>query len=395
MSGYSFPRRQVVNNNFSAQKLNEPACDAVFLIIVIILSGIGLTALFSSSYHFAETVFETPLYFVRKQVMWLSLGAVAAVAAIRIPMELLRRYIPLLMFISIGFNLLLYIPGLGIESGGAKRWLELGGFSFQPSELIRLSLVLYVAKMLEKNKDRMRDLSRAVIPQMLIILISTLVVYSQNDFSSAALIFAVAFLMLIIGGISPVFILFWGAAASLAAYVMLKAKPYRISRILSWLNPESDPSGAGYQVLTARKALQSGGFWGRGAGQSLMKTGALPQAHSDFVFAIVGEEAGFVGVIAVFVLFGLFAWKGYSIAMNARNDFEKYTAFGLTSAVYLQALTNVAVVCGFVPATGIPLPLFSAGGSTSLITLIIFGLLLNISRNANKNKGGRANASIP
>jgi len=380
MGGYSIQGRQVINNSFSAQKINEPAFDAVFLILIVLLSGMGLTALFSSSYHFGEAVFDSPFHFVVKQLVWLSLGAIGAFIAARIPLDSIKQHIPAIMFVSIGINLLLYIPGLGIESGGAKRWLELGGVSFQPSELIRLSLVLYIAKMLEKNKGRMKDLSKAIIPQLLVILVSTLVVYSQNDFSSAALIFAVAFLMLIMGGLSSVFILIMGAAGSLAAYIMLKAKPYRISRVLSWLNPESDPSGAGYQVLTARKALQAGGLWGQGAGQSTMKLGALPQAHSDFVFAIIGEEAGFAGIAAVFVLFGLFAWKGYSIAFKADNDFKKYAAFGLTSAVYFQAITNIAVVCGFVPATGIPLPLFSAGGSTSLITLIIFGLLLNISR---------------
>ena len=381
MSSYSLHGRPVVNNNFAAEKINEPAFDTTFLILIVLLSGVGVTALFSSSYHFAETVFGTPYHFFTKQMIWLVLGTISAFAASKISLDQVKRYIPLIMFVSIGINLLLFIPGLGITSGGARRWLELGGFSFQPSELIRLSLVLYVAKMLEKNQDRMRDFSKAVVPQMLIILVSTLVVYSQNDFSSAALIFAVAFLMLIIGGISPLFVVFLGASGSLAAYLMLIAKPYRISRILSWLNPELDPSGAGYQVLTARNALQSGGFWGEGLGQSSMKLGSLPQAHSDFVFAIIGEEAGYVGVVVVFLLFGLFAWRGFSIAMKAVNPFEKYMAFGLTTAVYLQALTNMSVVCGLVPATGIPLPLFSTGGSTSLITLIIFGLLLNISRN--------------
>ncbi|MDA3808775.1 MAG: putative lipid II flippase FtsW [Spirochaetaceae bacterium] len=386
MSSFSLYGKHAVNNTFAAEKINEPSFDTIFLILIVLLSGVGVTALFSSSYHFAENVFGSPFHFVFKQLTWLILGAISAFAASKISFDLIKRYIPVIMFISIGINLLLFIPGLGIESGGARRWLEIGGFSFQPSELIRLSLVLYVAKMLENNKDRMKDFSKAIVPQMLIILISTLVVYSQNDFSSAALIFAVAFLMLIIGGISSVFVIALGASGSLAAFIMLNAKPYRISRIVSWLNPELDPDGAGYQVLTARSALQSGGFWGEGFGQSTMKLGALPQAHSDFVFAIIGEEAGYVGVLFVFVLFGLFAWRGYSIAMKSEGTFEKYTAFGLTTAVYLQALTNMSVVCGLVPATGIPLPLFSTGGSTSLITLLIFGLLLNISRNNNSSK---------
>ena len=387
MSSFSLHDRQTVNNNFSAEKINESAFDTSLLILIVLLSGIGVTALFSSSYHFAETVFGSPYHFVGKQFMWLLLGTISAFAASKISLELVKRYIPLIMFISLLMNALVFIPGLGIESGGARRWLDLGGFSFQPSELIRLSLVLYVAKMLEKNKDRMRDFSKAVIPQMLVILISTLIVYSQNDFSSAALIFAVAFLMLIIGGISPLFVTFLTGLGAFSSFIMLKAKPYRITRITSWLNPESDPSGAGYQVLTARSALQAGGLWGEGLGQSSLKLGSLPQAHSDFVFAIIGEEAGFVGVLVIFVLFGLFAWRGYLIALKADNAFEKYTAFGLTTAVYLQALTNMSVVCGLVPATGIPLPLFSTGGSTSLITLIIFGLLLNISRKNNSEKG--------
>jgi len=196
MSSFPIQDRQVVNNSFTAQKINEPAFDTIFLLLVVLLSGIGVTALFSSSYHFAETVFGSPFHFVRKQLVWLILGAFCAFAASRMPFDILKRHIPLIMFVSIGINLLLYIPGLGFESGGARRWLEIGGISFQPSELIRLSLVLYVAKMLEKNMGRMKDFSKAVVPQMLIILISTLVVYSQNDFSSAALIFSVAFLIL-------------------------------------------------------------------------------------------------------------------------------------------------------------------------------------------------------
>ncbi|MBI9097013.1 MAG: putative lipid II flippase FtsW [Spirochaetaceae bacterium] len=389
MSSFSIHDRHIVNNNFTAQKINEPAFDAVFLILIILLSGVGFAALFSSSYNFADTVFGSPFHFVKKQFLWLVLGTISAFAASKVSLVLLKKYIPVFMFFSIAVNLLLFIPGLGIESGGARRWLEVGGISFQPSELIRLSLVLYVAKMLEKNINRMKEFSKAVVPQMLIILISTLVVYSQNDFSSAALIFIVAFLMLILGGMSPLFVVFLGASGSLGAFLMLRAKPYRIRRIISWLNPESDPSGAGYQVLTARSALQSGGFWGEGLGQSYMKQGSLPQAHSDFVFAVIGEEAGYIGVLFVFILFGLFAWRGFSIAMKAENLFEKYMAFGLTTAVYLQALTNMSVVSGFIPATGIPLPLFSAGGSTSLITLIIFGLLLNVSRNNNGDRGDK------
>jgi cell division protein FtsW len=387
MSSFSLHDRPVVNSTFTAEKINEPAFDTTLLILIVLLSGVGITALFSSSYHFADTVFGSPYHFVNKQILWLIIGTVFAFTASKISLELLKRYIPFIMFFSIFINLLLFIPGLGIESGGARRWLEIAGFSFQPSEMIRLSLVLYIAKMLEKNKDRMKDFNNAVVPQMLVILVSTLVVYSQNDFSSAILIFIVAFVMLILGGIRPLVVIFLFLAGSVAAFVMLKAKPYRISRIVSWMNPELDPDGAGYQVLTARAALRSGGFWGEGIGQSSMKLGSLPQAHSDFVFAIIGEETGYLGIITVFVLFGLFAWRGYTIAMNSEGEFEKFAALGLTTSVYLQALVNMSVVCGIAPATGIPLPLFSTGGSTSLITLIIFGLLLNISR-INKGTGG-------
>ncbi|MCP4163759.1 MAG: putative lipid II flippase FtsW [Deltaproteobacteria bacterium] len=385
MSSFSINNKKAENNSFSAEKMNTSSFDTSFLIIIVLLCGIGIAALFSSSYNFADNFFGFPYHFVVRQLIWVTLGSIAAFAASKISLDLIKRYIPLIMFISIVFNLLLFIPGLGIEAGGARRWLGIGGYSFQPSELIRISLVLYVAKMLEKNKGKMKDFGNAVIPQMLIILISTLIVYSQNDFSSAVLIFSVAFIMLILGGLNLIIVLIATVLIGFAAFLMLKVKPYRIRRIVSWLNPESDPSGAGYQVLTARNALESGGFWGEGFGQSVMKLGSLPQAHSDFVFAIIGEETGFLGVIVIFVLFGLFAWRGYRISIKTDDTFKKYAAFGLTTTVYLQALTNISVVCGFIPATGIPLPLFSTGGSTSLITLIIFGLLINISK---KDKTG-------
>ena len=388
MSSFPLRYKRSTNSNFLAERRQVLFSDRAFLILIILLPGIGFSALFSSSYHFSEVVFDSPYHLVQKQLLWLGVGAILAFGVSRISLDRIKKYIPFVMFFSLFMNLLVFIPALGIKAGGATRWLEIGGFSFQPSELIRLSLVLYVAKMLEKNKDRMGDFGKAVVPSMLVILVAALLVYSQNDFSSSILIFSVAFLMLILAGISMGFVFLFTIFSSLGIFLMVRAKPYRMTRILSWLHPESDPSGASYQVLTAKNALQTGGLWGEGLGQSTMKLGSLPQAHSDFVFAVIGEEAGFVGITIIFLLFALFAWRGYLIAMKVETVFEKYAAFGLTTTVYLQALTNMSVVCGFVPATGIPLPLFSTGGSTSLITLIIFGLLLNISRRNNLSGRG-------
>lgn len=344
-----------------------------------LLAGIGTVALFSASWYFARTVFGDPFRIWRRQLFWMLIGGVCAFGITRVPGRWIRKSVPALVWVAIILNLLTYIPGIGYSSGGARRWIELFGLTFQPSELTRVALVLYLARMLEKNEHRLANFRDGLLPSLLVVTVLILTVYFQNDFSTAAYLLLISFGLFFAAGVSRFAIGFSAITAVSAAAVMLLLKPYRLERLKSWFNPSADPSGAGYQLLKARTALEHGGLWGLGPGRGTVKMGGLPAAHSDFVVAVVGEETGFLGVLLVLVLFTAFAVKGWQASMNAVDAFSRWAIFGLVSAVYWQALINFAVVSGLLPATGIPLPLFSAGGSAAFITLIIFGLVFRLS----------------
>jgi len=347
--------------------------------IQFLIAGIGAVALFSASWYFARTVFGDPFRIWRRQVFWMLIGTAGALAVARVPKIWIHRSVPYLVWTALILNLLTYIPGVGYSSGGARRWIELLGLTFQPSELTRVALVLYLARMLEKNEKRLENFRDGLLPPLLVVAALILTVYFQNDFSTAAYLLFISFGMFFAAGVSRAAVSIAGVTAVMTAAAMLLLKPYRLARLQSWFHPSADPSGAGYQLLKARSALEHGGFWGLGLGRGEIKMGGLPAAHSDFVIAVVGEETGFMGVFFVLALFTVFAVKGWQASENAVDTFSRWGIFGLISAVYWQALINFAVVSGLLPATGIPLPLFSAGGSAAFITLIIFGLIYKLS----------------
>jgi len=346
--------------------------------VEFLIAGIGAVILFSASWYFARTVFDDPFRIWRRQLIWMILGVAAALTASRVPKSWIRRSVPLLVWTALALNVLTYIPGIGYASGGARRWIAIGGFTFQPSELTRVVLVLYLARMLEKNEDRLENFRDGLLPPVLVVAALVLTVYFQNDFSTAAYLLLVALTLFFAAGVSRAAVGFTAAGALVAAATMLLAKPYRMERLRSWFRPEADPTGAGYQLLRARVALEHGGLWGRGLGRGEVKRGGLPAAHSDFVVAVIGEETGLIGIALVLGLFTVFALKGWTAAESIPDGFSRWGVFGLVSAVYWQVLINFAVVSGGLPATGIPLPLFSAGGSAAFVTLVIFGLIHNL-----------------
>jgi len=347
--------------------------------VQFLIAGIGAVALFSASWYFARTVFGDPFRIWKRQIFWMLIGTAGALAVARVPKKWIRRSVPYLVWAALILNLLTYIPGVGYSSGGARRWIELFGLTFQPSELTRVALVLYLARMLEKNENRLENFRDGLLPPLLVVAALILTVYFQNDFSTAAYLLFISFGMFFAAGVSRAAVSIAGVTAVTVSAAMLMLKPYRLARLQSWFHPSADPSGAGYQLLKARSALEHGGFWGVGLGRGEIKMGGLPAAHSDFVIAVVGEETGFVGVFMILALFTVFAVKGWQASENSADTFSRWGLFGLISAVYWQALINFAVVSGLLPATGIPLPLFSAGGSAAFITLIIFGLIYKLS----------------
>ncbi len=365
---------------FAAERITSRHTDLVFLAVLVLLLGTGTAMLFSSSYFRAENLFSDPFYFFRRQSFWVVLGAVAAIIATRISLDLVQRWVPVLLFTTLGLMVLTFVPGIGVRFLGARRWVFLFGYSFQPSELVKLTLIVYLAFILSRKQAQIDDPVNALLPPVIVVGLFVALIYLQNDFSSAVFVMVVSMAMFFIAGVPIRYFLSLGAMLAPLSVLMLLTREHRVLRVMAFLEPGRDPSGAGYQVLTSRAALVSGGLWGAGVGGSVRKLGRLPEAHSDFVFAVIAEELGFVGVFLVVALFGMLAWRGYRIAFRSRDRFHSFLAFGLTSSIFLQALLNMAVVSGMVPATGVPLPFFSSGGSSVFVTLVMCGLLLNVSR---------------
>ena len=245
-----------------------------------------------------------------------------------------------------------------------------------------MAVILYLAYIFSKKEERINDFFNAVFPPLLVVFVFIALIYFQNDFSTAFFLLLLALAMFFIARIRVVYFILLGAVGIPLAIILILTKEHRVRRILAFLNPDMDPIGAGFQVNAAQDALINGGIWGVGLGEGIKKLGGLPEAHSDFVFAVLGEEMGFIGVMFIIALFAAFSFRGYSIALKSEDRFGYYLAFGITTAILFQALLNIAVVSGIVPATGIPLPFFSSGGSSIVMTLLMCGLLLNLSRNA-------------
>ncbi|MFP4564432.1 MAG: putative lipid II flippase FtsW, partial [Spirochaetia bacterium] len=326
-----------------------------------------------------------PIHFIRRQSLLVALGLGASFLVSRISLETVKKFVPFLVFFSLVLTLLTFVPGIGDEVMGARRWVYLFGYSFQPSEMVKVTLVVYLAYIFSKKGDNLDDIVRSVFPPLVISGLFIVLVYLQNDFSSAFFLFFICLVMFFIARIKLLYFMFLASIGIPLAAILLFTKEHRVRRIMAFLNPASDPIGASYQVNAAQDALMRGGLWGKGLGEGTKKLGGLPEAHSDFVFAVLGEEMGFLGIFFVLAVFITFAARGYLVAVKSRDRFGYYLTFGLITSVLYQVLLNLAVVSGLVPATGIPLPFFSSGGSSVIMTLVMCGLVYNVSRRTERD----------
>lgn len=370
-----------MSERFQAEKIDQARGDFTLVALLILLLGLGLSTLFSASYYYGSRIHNSPESFFFRQLVSVGVGIIVAFVLSRISLDALRRWIPALVFVTFGVTLLTFVPGLSVSVLGARRWINLFGFSFQPSELIKFTVIVYLSHIFSKKRDKIDDLVNTVIPPLIVTMLFVAMIYFQNDFSTAFFVLFLALTMFFIARVPFGYLVFLVCTLVPLAGALLFAKEHRVQRIISFWDPGKDPLGAGYQVAASQAALIHGGVWGTGLGRGLKKMGELPEAHSDFVFAVLGEEAGFIGVIFVLALFLAFAVRGYMIGIVRKDRFGYYLAFGMTTCILFQGLLNIAVISGLVPATGIPLPFFSAGGSSILITLAMCGLLLNLSRN--------------
>jgi cell division protein FtsW len=368
--------------------ITSPVKNTDLWALVILIAGTGLSFLFSATWYFSRSATGNPWRILIRQAVWLLLGTVAAVLVSRLSRNRIRNAVPVFTLVVFILNILTFLPFVGITAGGARRWLglDIGGIllSFQPSELIKLVFALYLARMFEKNTERKNDFIRVVLPPLLVVFLFCGIVYLQNDFSTSVFLFFIAAFMLFVWGAGLVHMGVMFGLFSIGAFFMVIARTYRMERVFSWLNPEKDPLDTGYQALKARYALQAGRFFGRGIGEGLSKRGGLPQAHSDYIVAVIGEETGLVGIVAVMALFFVVFIVSCRWFLTGGDLFSRYAVLGLGFALFFQSLVNMGVACGFFPATGIPLPLFSAGGSAAFTTMVIFGVMAALMRGEEK-----------
>jgi cell division protein FtsW len=354
--------------------------DKWILLAVTALLAVGVTMVLSTSYLYSQERFTDGTYFFRKQLIAIGAGLVALVICAILPSTAYRRFTyPLLGLTFLALTLVL-IPGFGVSRGGARRWLMLPGFAFQPGELAKLTLVLYLAHSMARKEDRIGTFALGVLPHLIIGGSFLAALLLQPDFGTAVILAALLYLMLFFGGARVPHLLATGLMVlPLLLYVMLTAE-YRLRRILSFMDPWRDASSSGFQVVQSLIAFGSGELWGRGLGESRQKLFYLPEAHTDFVFSVIGEELGLLGALVVLVLFGIIIVRGLRLTSKIEEPFEQNLAFGLTVIVGLQALIHMGVVMGLMPTKGLVLPFISYGGSAMVVNLTEAGILLGLSR---------------
>lgn len=365
----------VAERNRTPEKIDFP-----FLMLAILLCGIGLTTLYSGSIGYAERFFGNSLYFVKRQLVNLAFGVVAMAILASINLDALRKLLPKMVIGTIVIALLPFVPGIGINRNGATRWIDLGFTTFQPSELVKMVMVFFLANLFAKKHDRLDEPEVSVYPAAFMSLLMISIVYLQNDFSKAFFILVIVLTMFYIAGVRISWFVKLGLVLLPLVAIMILSKEYRVARVLSFLHPDTDPLGAGYQVNAALDALAEGGFWGRGLGNGIKKIASIPEVQSDFIFAVWCEEMGFFGVIVYFALLVAFSLRGFYLSLRCSDRFRCYLGFGCTLIIFLQSLMNCGVVVRFFPATGITLPFFSSGGTSLLISLCLCGLIINVSR---------------
>ncbi|MFO7264764.1 MAG: putative lipid II flippase FtsW [Limnochordales bacterium] len=356
--------------------------DVLIVAAVVLLLALGVVTVMSAASVTDLLQYNDPYYHVKRQLVWAVLGVIAMTVLARVDYRLLRALT--LPALAGAFLLLVLVLFVGSAAGGARRWLGFGFISVQPSEVAKLALVMYTAAYVAQRRNDMHRFFSGLLPPLVITGAACLLILLEPDFGTAAMIALIVVVMLYAGGASPGQLLAVGvAAAPLAAYLIV-SEPYRLRRLLAFVDPWADRMDSGWNVVQSLLAIGSGGLFGLGLGESRQKYLYVPEQHTDFIFAILGEELGFVGTTTVLLLFALLGWRGLRAAMRAPDMYGTMLAVGITAMIVLQAFVNIGVVTGSLPTTGITLPFISVGGSSLVVTMAGVGVLLNISSQGTK-----------
>ena len=354
--------------------------EITLLISITLISIFGLVMIYSASNIWASYKYNDPFKYVRHQFIFFIVGYTLMLVISKINYQKYLKKSNILLFGCIILLILVAIPGIGMVRNGSRSWFGIGSFGIQPSEFTKLALIIFTSKYLVKNEKNMKFILKGVLPILGVTLFIFGLIMLQPDFGTGVIIVMSIIGLLFIGGVNLKLFVGMGVIGIVGITGLILVAPYRMSRILSYLNPWSDPLGSGFQIIQSLYAIGPGGLFGLGFGNSIQKHFYLPEPQTDFIFAIISEEFGFLGIVIVSILFLLIIINGFKISQKCNDLFGKYLSFGITFQLTFQTLLNLMVVVGLIPVTGVTLPFLSYGGSSLLITLCSMGILLNISR---------------
>lgn len=350
--------------------------------LVVALNLLGLVMVLSASAVDSLYDYGTSWYQFQRQAMWLGIGAVVLIVVMRIDYHLWRRFIPLGLVVAAALLVAVLVPGLGIEANGSSRWLGVGAFRIQPSEIAKLAVLLFVADLLARRVDRIAEPRLTLRPVLFVFGVFAVLIMLQPNLGTTVILGVIVLVVLFVSGVPGRSLAVLGGTGVAAAAVLAFIEPYRYRRLMAFRNPWADPLNTGYQTIQAQVGIANGGLVGMGLGEGRAKWGFLPYPHTDFIFAIVAEELGLLGalgLVAMFLALGVF---GVRTALAAPDRFGMLLASGITAWILVQALINVGAVVGVLPITGVPLPFVSFGGSSLLVLMVAAGMLLNVARQA-------------
>jgi cell division protein FtsW len=358
--------------------------DLILLFATFMLVGIGIVMVYSTSAIIANDRFGDPYYFLKRQAFFAGVGFLLMFLFMFFPYELFKRLAYPIFLLSLLLLILVLIPGIGYRAGGSMRWIRLGGFSFQPSELAKLGLVIFLAYLLAKKEEKIRSFFFGFLPVVLFSGLIIGLIMKEPDFGTALFLILIVFLLLFISGARVIYLVSAFLIAIPLVYTFLMSAEYRYKRWIGFIRPWEDPTGSSFQIIQSFLSFGSGGLFGQGLGEGRQKLFFLPAPHTDFIFSIIGEELGLVGAMVVVLLFFILTFRGIQIALSLQERFACYLALGVTLMIALQSVINMGVVLGLLPTKGLTLPFISYGGTSLVANLMGMGILLHLSSYAER-----------
>jgi len=363
---------------FKKKKSKRLIYDPTLLFAMLSLVGLGVVMVYSASSELSLTAHGHGYFYLKRQAVFSLIGMGAMVFCLHFPYWIYRYAVYPLLFTAIGLLVLVLLPGFGVTAGGSARWLSIAGLQFQPSEVARLAMVIYLAYSLTKKQDKLDGFAVGFVPHVLVLAVLAILIGLEPDFGSVAILTALTWIMMFAGGVRIPHLLVPLPFILAGLVYFLISAPYRMARLVSFLNPWAYAADQGYQVVHSQMAFGTGGLVGTGLGHGYQKLFFLPEPHTDFIFSVIGEEIGLVGVTIIVVLYGIIIWRGIGIARNCSDSFGALVAIGLTAAMALQVCINMGVTLGLVPPKGLPLPFLSYGGTSLVVSMASVGILMNI-----------------